>query len=245
MKASEAELFKLEGNAALGAGDGVRALKPYTQAIALTPNDHTLYSNRAFAFTKTKEYARALADADKCVALSPKWAKGHFRRGEALRLSGLHAQAQLAYEKASSLDPQDDHLAKCKLEAATDAAADALFAKQIVYAGCAIGACLAFLLALSGKQLSLVSAVLILALGAPAGKAASMLWEHQRDGRIAVPAKSNTDFVLWQFPGVQLHQSEKEKKAAKAEESAAAGLATKSRTKTSTREAAMRSRQGK
>jgi len=84
----------------------------------------------------------------------------------------------------------------------------------------------------------------MLALGAPGGKAASMLWEHQRDGRGAAPSMGNTDFVLSQFRGLQLHQSEKEKKAEKAQ-AAVSGSATKTRAKTSTREAAMRSRQGK
>lgn len=241
MKATEAEIHKLDGNAALQAGDGVRALNPYTKAIALTPNDHTLYSNRAFAFTKTKEYSRALADADKCVQLNPKWAKGHFRRGEALRLMGVHAQALLAYQKASSLDPEDDHLTKCKREAAASAAEDERFAQQLVYVGLGVAAVLACLIALTGAHLCFLSAVVVLALGFPGGKAASMLWEHHRDGRMATPSTSNTDFIRRQFPGIQLHQSDKDKKAARAEEAAIGGPG-KARTKTNTREAAMRSR---
>mmetsp|Transcript_41690 Transcript_41690/g.94073 ORF Transcript_41690/g.94073 Transcript_41690/m.94073 type:complete len:249 (-) Transcript_41690:35-781(-) len=248
MKASEAEVFKSEGNGYLTSGDPVRAIKPYTQAIALTPNDHTLYSNRAFAFTKAEKYERALVDAEKAVALNPKWPKGHFRRGEALRLSGLHARAREAYEKAAKLDPSDEHLASCVREAAESARLDDIFAQRILYAGVAIGALLACLIFASGKKGCTASSIVILLISGPLGQGARMIREHLRDARVAAPSMSNNDFVVHQFPTIQLHQSKKVEKAAVAEAKACDQSVKKGRVKTSSREAAMasmRSRQAK
>lgn len=248
MKATEAEGFKLEGNGYLGSGDPVRAIKPYTQAIALTPNDHTLYSNRAFAFTKACKYERALIDADKAVELMPRWAKGHFRRGEALRLSGLHARALDAYEKAAQIDPSDEHVASCVREASQQACVHRTFAQRMVYVGVAVGVLLAGFIFASGKKGSLASSVVVLILGAPIAQLVVMIWEHTRDARVAAPSMSNNDFVLTQFPSLQLHQSKKAEKLAAAEAKESEQSGKKGRTKTSSREAAMasmRSRQAK
>lgn len=198
-----AEVFKKEGNGYLTSGDPVRSIKPYTQAISLTPRDHTLFSNRAFAFTKAKKYDRALLDADQAVHLSPLWPKGHFRRGEAFRLAGLHAHALEAYTEASKRDPNDEHLAKCVRDATDSMQTHATFCQRIVYAGAAIGALLAAMLIASGKTGSLLSALVVLALGGPLGMLARLCWEQRREWAVAVPIMSNNDFVLSQFKSLQ------------------------------------------
>ena len=55
---------KEEGNACMSECDYVGAMKWYSQAIVLRPNDAALYSNRSFAFLRLELPARALADAE-------------------------------------------------------------------------------------------------------------------------------------------------------------------------------------
>lgn len=63
------------GNAALAAGNYDQAIALYTEAIALDPNNHVLYSNRSAAYAKQKKYQNALEDAEKTVAIKPDWPK--------------------------------------------------------------------------------------------------------------------------------------------------------------------------
>ncbi|MBA4374154.1 MAG: hypothetical protein C0402_14990 [Thermodesulfovibrio sp.] len=48
-----------------------KAIKDYTQAIALDPGDYAQYSNRGTAHVALKQYALALADYEKVIALQP------------------------------------------------------------------------------------------------------------------------------------------------------------------------------
>lgn len=255
---AKAEQFKNEGNGYLKSGDPVRAIKPYTQAINLCANDATLYSNRAFAFTKANKYERALLDADKAIHLKPLWHKGHFRRGEAFRLAGLHASSLEAYKQAAKLDPSDEHLGACVREATKRAEGDAELAKHIVYGGIAIGVVLAGLLLASGKTGSLMAALVFAVLGGPMGFFARMCWEQKRLWAVATPTMSNDDFVKSQFKTLQSSTSKKEAYVAHANEGTSMlggrnegppsggsndiGKKDKVRGKTTTREAAMRSK---
>jgi hypothetical protein len=79
--------------------DAWRAERPplittrFTEALALAaPSDcalrRALLSNRSLAALKGGRAADALADAEAAAALSPDWAKGHWRRGRALAALG-------------------------------------------------------------------------------------------------------------------------------------------------------------
>ena len=55
-----------------------------------------------------KDYDEALRDADAIVKLSPKWPKGHARRGQAYRAmggAGRAKKARLAFAEGLKLDP--------------------------------------------------------------------------------------------------------------------------------------------
>jgi len=67
--------LKDKGNAALAIGDYDQAIEHYTQAIALDPNNHVLFSNRSAAFAKQGKYQNALEDAEKTVSIKPDWPK--------------------------------------------------------------------------------------------------------------------------------------------------------------------------
>lgn len=249
----KAEAFKAEGNGYLTSGDPVRAIKPYTQAIALSANDHTLFSNRAFAFTKAEKYERALLDADRAIHLKPLWPKGHFRRGEAFRLSGLHARALEAYEAAAKCDRADEHLAKCVRDASESARRDQVFGQGIVCAGAAVGALLACMIFSSRAPGSTMSALVMLVLGAPLGMVARMCWEQKREWTVAAPSLLNNDFVASQFKDLKLPNSQgASKKTAGTEvappSSGEGAAGKKERPKTTCRESAInaaRKRQAK
>ncbi|ETV82742.1 prefoldin, alpha subunit, variant 1 [Aphanomyces astaci] len=103
----EAESIKQQGNAAFASAKYQAAVDLYSKAIALTPTAHTLYGNRSAAHFHLREFAHAQKDADAAIAINPTWAKGHFRRGQALAALGHVDLAADAYEEASKLKPSD------------------------------------------------------------------------------------------------------------------------------------------
>lgn len=64
-----------QSNQACQKGDFDTAIKLYTEAIALSPGNHILFSNRSAAFLKTGQFQKALQDAIKAKELSPEWPK--------------------------------------------------------------------------------------------------------------------------------------------------------------------------
>ncbi|KAG8470246.1 hypothetical protein KFE25_008667 [Diacronema lutheri] len=212
-----AEEAKQAGNGHLAAGEFVRALRSYTEAIELCQSrDHTLFSNRAFAFTKLGQYARAIVDADAAIQLAPTWSKGYFRRAEAFRLSGMPAQALQAYCVASRIDPSDEHLRACCINGATEVRRAARRGYAFVGVGLAIGLSVALALFLSesyakGELSSSASLVLVAlslcTLGALGGAGARELYRHQLASRAAAPLTSNDAFVRLQFPDMRVPKS--------------------------------------
>lgn len=103
--------LKEQGNAALSSGKFEEAVKFYSEAIALDPKNHVLYSNRSAAYAKDENYAAALEDANQTIALNPSWSKGYSRKGSALAYLGRHDEAVQAYEKGLELEPGNEQLA--------------------------------------------------------------------------------------------------------------------------------------
>nr|KYP67195.1 Heat shock protein STI [Cajanus cajan] len=64
-----ADEAKAKGNAAFSSGDYAAAIRHFSDAIALAPTNHVLYSNRFAAHAFLQNYADALADAKKTVEL--------------------------------------------------------------------------------------------------------------------------------------------------------------------------------
>lgn len=62
-------------NEACQAGHYAKAVGLYTDAIALDPNNHILYSNRSAAYLKMGQFSQALVDATKARDLNPTWPK--------------------------------------------------------------------------------------------------------------------------------------------------------------------------
>lgn len=110
--AAGAERAKAAGNAAFGKGDFQLAVKQFGIAIRLSPKNHVLYSNRSGAYASLGNGGDALTDANKCVEISPQWAKGHGRKGAALILLGRYKEAMKAYKAGIEIDPTNVALQK-------------------------------------------------------------------------------------------------------------------------------------
>jgi len=76
--------FKDEGNAHFKSGEHLKAAAAYTKAIKAEPDNHVYYSNRSQAFLKLSKVAKAIDDADRCIALAPTFVKGYHRKATAL-----------------------------------------------------------------------------------------------------------------------------------------------------------------
>ena len=62
-------------NGACQTGDYDSAIRLYSEAIALDPANHFLYSNRSAAFIKMGLFSKALQDAVLAKEHSPEWPK--------------------------------------------------------------------------------------------------------------------------------------------------------------------------
>lgn len=105
-----AEEAKAKGNKAFSSGDFTAAIGHFSDAIALSPTNHVLYSNRSAAHASLHNYAEALADAKKTVELKPDWSKGYSRLGAAHIGLGLFDEAVSAYKKGLEIDPNNEAL---------------------------------------------------------------------------------------------------------------------------------------
>ncbi|KAF8204836.1 activator of Hsp70 and Hsp90 chaperone [Pholiota molesta] len=101
---SDVNALKDQGNKAFAAKDYDKAIDLFTQAIAIDPKNHVLWSNRSAAHTGKREYDAALADADECVKVNPTWAKGYARKGAALHGLRKYDEAITAYETGIKLE---------------------------------------------------------------------------------------------------------------------------------------------
>merc|ERR1719494_188496 len=94
----------------LQSGDLATAIKMYTEAILVDPDNHVLYSNRSAAYAKDAKYDQALADARRTVELKSDWAKGYSRLGAALSLLKSYDEAEDAYMQGLKIDPNNEQL---------------------------------------------------------------------------------------------------------------------------------------
>lgn len=98
---------KEEGNRAYAQGRHEEAVGHFSRAIAASPRDHVLFSNRSAAYAGLARHDAALADARKVVVLKPDWAKGYSRVAAALMGLKVYDQAEAAYKKGLQLEPRN------------------------------------------------------------------------------------------------------------------------------------------
>nr|CAA56165.1 stress inducible protein [Glycine max] len=101
-----AEEAKAKGNAAFSAGDFAAAVRHFSDAIALSPSNHVLYSNRSAA-TLPPELRGGPSRRQKTVDLKPDWPKAYSRLGAAHLGLRRHRDASPPTKPASNSNPDN------------------------------------------------------------------------------------------------------------------------------------------
>merc|ERR1740136_384776 len=96
-KVSSAD-FNAKGNTAFQAKNFSEAIEHYTSAINIDGANHMYYHNRSFAYSLKGDDLNALEDANSCIGLKPKFAKGYSRKGAALHELKRYNDSISAYE---------------------------------------------------------------------------------------------------------------------------------------------------
>ena len=79
----------------------------YTESIEIVATNPSVWANRAMCWLKLANPTKALADAEKCLELDPKYTKAHFRRGVALLELDRFVDACKAFRTTLDLDPKN------------------------------------------------------------------------------------------------------------------------------------------
>ncbi|KAF5492293.1 Heat shock protein sti1-like protein [Colletotrichum siamense] len=109
---ASADELKALGNKAIAEKNFDEAVAKFTEAIALQPENHILYSNRSAAYASKKDWQKALDDANKTTEIKPDWPKGWGRKGTAYYGLGDLLAANDAYEEGLKVDPNNAGLKK-------------------------------------------------------------------------------------------------------------------------------------
>ncbi|KAG7096593.1 hypothetical protein E1B28_004012 [Marasmius oreades] len=101
---ADANALKDQGNKAFAAKDWDKAIDLFTQAIAIDPKNHVLYSNRSASYAGKKVWTSALKDAEQCIEVNPQWSKGYARKGAALHGARKYDEAIEAYNAGLKIE---------------------------------------------------------------------------------------------------------------------------------------------
>ncbi|MYE90073.1 tetratricopeptide repeat protein [Candidatus Poribacteria bacterium] len=86
-----------------------KAVKDFTQAIRLDPNQATTYVNRSIAHIRLKDYSSAIKDCDRAIAINPNYLDAYNNRGRAYLGQNDLGRAIEEYCRAIALNPNDAH----------------------------------------------------------------------------------------------------------------------------------------
>lgn len=103
---SREEIEREEGNAHYKRGDFVAAIKCYTRCLGYNARSAVVLSNRAMAYLKNREFAKAEADCTLALEVDACHLKSLSRRATARNALGKHRLALLDLERAATLDPK-------------------------------------------------------------------------------------------------------------------------------------------
>ncbi|NXU97449.1 TTC12 protein, partial [Cettia cetti] len=113
-----ANALQEQGNDAFRAGDFALAIQRYSQGLQRLRDKQELYTNRAQAYLKLREYEKAISDCEWALKCNKNCLKAYFLMGKAHLALQHFTEARQCYEKMLQLDPQKEKLVKdCVSEA--------------------------------------------------------------------------------------------------------------------------------
>jgi DnaJ family protein C protein 7 len=109
------ETLKEEGNVAFKRHNYRDAVRVYTEALALDPDNANLnmqlYSNRAAAYLQLGDHSQVVADCNAALAIDPGYVKALMRRAAAYLKLERFQEAVFDYEKLKTMEPQSHDIA--------------------------------------------------------------------------------------------------------------------------------------
>ncbi|EKX38433.1 hypothetical protein GUITHDRAFT_115401 [Guillardia theta CCMP2712] len=108
----EAEAEKVKGNDHLTNQRYAEAVRAYSSAIQLWPNNAVYYSNRAAAYTHMHMYDEAINDCRKAIKIKPDFAKAYSDSDSLLTVGRYKEALDEGYLTAAELEPSNQQYAK-------------------------------------------------------------------------------------------------------------------------------------
>lgn len=107
---NDAALYNESADAWSGRGEGEMAIRDYTRAITLEPDNYMHYAGRGTSFMFLNEYQKAIKDFTKEIELKPDNEIAYFNRGEAWKAVGDLPKALADYNWGIRIKPDFDML---------------------------------------------------------------------------------------------------------------------------------------
>ena len=96
MESPSFDKLKEEGNNYVKEKRYQDAVECYSAALKLKPREHTVFSNRSLAYLRIGKLEEALSDAQMCVEVCPKFARGYMRKAVTLNMLQRHEESREA-----------------------------------------------------------------------------------------------------------------------------------------------------
>jgi tetratricopeptide (TPR) repeat protein len=93
------------GTAWIGKKEYENAIKDYTEAIRLRPNDATIYNNRGWAFARAGDDEKAQSDYTEAIRIDPKFAMAYYNRSIVWEHKKDYDKAIADSNESTRLDP--------------------------------------------------------------------------------------------------------------------------------------------
>ncbi|NXR71289.1 TTC12 protein, partial [Pycnonotus jocosus] len=105
-----ANALKEQGNEAFREGDFALAIQRYSEGLEKLRDKQELYTNRAQAYLKLREYEKAISDCEWALKCNKNCLKAYFLMGKAHLALQHFTEARQCYEKMLQVDPQKEKL---------------------------------------------------------------------------------------------------------------------------------------
>ncbi|XP_066059652.1 tetratricopeptide repeat protein 12 isoform X1 [Chamaea fasciata] len=107
-----ANALREQGNEAFRGGDFALAIQRYSEGLEKLRDKQELYTNRAQAYLKLREYEKAISDCEWALKCNKSCLKAYFLMGKAHLALQHFTEARQCYEKMLQIDPQKQNLVK-------------------------------------------------------------------------------------------------------------------------------------